>query len=319
MSTAVFSVEQVGPLTTIQDAGRTGFMRYGVPRSGPMDRGSFAIVQAALGLPAGGTAIETTLGGLTLRCIEGSVNFAVAGGDFRIMVDDRPAKSWAVSTIRAGSRLSIKAGHWGSWTYLGFAGAIASPEWLRSKATHALSGFGGGRLAVGQIIEVKDADDAQDKCGAIPCPVTARPRSHIRVVLGPQDRFFSPDIIVAFLTQPFMLTSEYDRMGVRLKGASLPMTGSLDMVSEPLVRGAIQVPGHGDPIVLLSDHQTTAGYPKIATVATVDQDAFVQLRTRQTVLFKAISPETAIEAARTRQLGMPRFLEHVRRRRPNSG
>ena len=76
------------------------------------------------------------------------------------------------------------------------------------------------------------------------------------------------------------------------------MTGSLDMVSEPLVRGAIQVLGHGDPIVLLSDHQTTAGYPKIATVATVDQDAFVQLRTRQTVLFKAISPETAIEAAK---------------------
>lgn len=96
------------------------------------------------------------------------------------------------------------------------------------------------------------------------------------------------------------------------------MTGSLDMVSEPLVRGAIQVPGHGDPIVLLSDHQTIAGYPKIATVATADQDAFVQLRTRQTVMFRAISPETAIEAARARQLSMPQFLEHVRRRNPTS-
>ncbi|NNC00706.1 hypothetical protein HI113_43365, partial [Corallococcus exiguus] len=81
-----------------------------------------------------------------------------------------------------------------------------------------------------------------------------------------------------------------------------------------LVRGAIQVPGHGDPIVLLSDHQTTAGYPKVATIATVDQDAFVQLRTRQTVTFRAISPETAIEAARTRQLITERFLERVRRR-----
>lgn len=220
MSTAVFIVEQAGPLTTIQDVGRTGFMRYGVPRSGPIDRSSFAIVQAALGQPAGGAAIETTLGGLVLRCIQGSVNFAVAGGDFRIEVDDQPAKSWMVSTIRAGSRLSIKAGHWGSWTYLAFAGAIAATEWLRSTATHALSGFGGGRLAVGQMIEVKDADDVQDRCGPIPYPVTARPRSHIRVVLGPQDRFFAPETIAAFLTQPFMLTSEYDRMGVRLKGVS---------------------------------------------------------------------------------------------------
>lgn len=311
MSTAVFIVEQAGPLTTIQDMGRTGLMRYGVPASGPMDRSSLAIVQAALGSGSGAAAIETTLGGLTLRCVAGSVTFATAGGGFQVEIDGAPIGSWTVSTIHAGSRLAIRPGHWGSWTYLAFAGTITAATWLGSTATHFASGFGGGRLGAGQRIEVRNAEIRQDRCGTIPCPVTARPHSQIRVVLGPQDHFFAPETIAIFLTRPFMLTSEYDRMGVRLKGDSLPVTVALDMPSEPLVRGAIQVPGHGDPIVLLADHQTTAGYPKIATIISVDQDAFVQLRMGQRVMFRAVSPEAAIAAARTRRMAASQFLKHV--------
>jgi biotin-dependent carboxylase-like uncharacterized protein len=311
MSRAIFVVEHAGPLSTIQDAGRSGFMRYGVPRSGPMDREAFAIAHAALGNPSGASAIETTVGGMTLHCLEGSVTFATAGGGFSVEIDGAAVGSWTVATIRAGSRLVIKPGHWGSWTYLAFAGTIVAPQWLGSTATHAVSGLGGGRLARGQQIEIAEAEIRETRCGAIPVPVTARPRFEIRVVLGPQDRFFTPETITAFLTRPFKLTSEYDRMGVRLKGASLPIAAALDMPSEPLVRGAVQVPGHGDPIVLLADHQTTAGYPKIATIASVDLDAFVQVRMGQSVLFKAVSAESAIAAARTRHLTAARFLEHV--------
>lgn len=313
MSRAAFVVEQAGPLTTIQDRGRPGYMRYGVTPSGPMDRASFAVVQAALGNPAGSAAIETTLGGVTLLCVEGGVTVATAGGGFRVEIDGEPVGSWTVTTVEAGSRLAIKPGHWGSWTYLAFAGAIVAPRWLGSAATHAVSGFGGGRLAAGQRIEVEDAAIRPERHGTIPFPVTAKPRSEIRVVLGPQDRFFAPETVAAFLAGPFKLTSEYDRMGVRLKGPALPIAGTLDMPSEPLVRGAVQVPGHGDPIVLLADHQTTAGYPKIATIATVDQDAFVQLRMGQSVAFRAVSAEDAIAAVRTRHLTAARFLEHVRR------
>ncbi|HEY8381218.1 MAG TPA: biotin-dependent carboxyltransferase family protein [Microvirga sp.] len=314
MSRAVFRVEQVGPLTTIQDRGRPGSMRYGVPNSGPMDRASFAIAQAALGNPPEAAAIEVSLGGLALACLEGEVTFAQAGGGFRLEVDGAPREAWSVSRIRAGQRLVVKPGFWGSWTYLAFAGVIEAPRWLGSQATHALSGFGGGRLAVGQEVVIAEARLRPGHEGSLPLPVTARPRPTIRVVLGPQDRFFAPETVAAFLDQSYVLTTDYDRMGVRLKGPPLPIAVPLDMPSEALVRGSVQVPGHGDPIVLLADHQSTGGYPKIATLASVDQDGFVQLRPRQTIQFRAITPEAAVAALRTGRLTLEGYLGMLERR-----
>ncbi len=118
MNVAVIEIEQAGPLTTIQDQGRPGLMRYGVPASGPMDRTAYGIAQAAIGneLSAGG--IEVSLGGLALRCLEGPVTMATAGGGFRVTLDGELVPSWGVSTLRTGSRLTIQAGQWGTWTYL---------------------------------------------------------------------------------------------------------------------------------------------------------------------------------------------------------
>lgn len=315
MNTALFVTEWVGPSTSFQDGGRPGFMRYGVPASGPMDRGAFAIANAALGNAPGATAIETSLGGLTLRCIEGAVTIAVTGGGFRVHVDGEAVGSWIAITVRAGSRIAISPGYWGCWSYLAFAGRLVSRAWLGSQATHITSGFGGGRLVQGQQIAVEAAEVRPECAADIPLPVTARPRSEARVVLGPQDRFFAPDTVARLLTQPFVLTSQYDRMGVRLKGPPLPISAPLDMPSEALVRGSVQVPGHGDPIVLLADHQTTGGYPKIATIASVDQDGFSQLRPRQAVAFRAISAEQAIEVARTRRRADVRYMTALRQAR----
>lgn len=314
MTDAAFVIEHAGPLTSFQDAGRRGYMRYGIPASGPMDRTAFAIANAALGNVAGSTAIETTIGGLTLQCVEGAVTIASAGGGFRLVIDGRAIGSWSALTVRAGSRLEIKPGYWGTWTYLAFAGRPAAPSWLGSQATHLISGFGGGHLARGQLIRIERAEIRPERTGDIPLPVLTRPRPEVRVVLGPQERFFAPDTIERFVTQPFALTGEYDRMGVRLSGPSLPIAALLNMPSEPLVRGSVQVPGHGDPIVLLADHQTTGGYPKIATVASVDQDMFVQLRTRQAVSFRAISVEQAITAARTRHRAVFAYLNRLNSR-----
>jgi biotin-dependent carboxylase-like uncharacterized protein len=311
---AAFVVDHAGPLTSFQDQGRPGYMRYGIPASGPMDRTAFAIANAALGNEAGAAAIETTIGGLALLCVEGAVTVATAGGGFRLSVDGREAGSWTALTVRAGSRLEIRPGHWGSWTYLAFAGRLVVPAWLGSSATHTISGLGGGRLSKGRRIEIAEAEIRPERTGDIPSAVPARPRPEVRVVLGPQDRFFAPVTIERLLTQPFALTTEYDRMGVRLKGPPLPIAASLDMPSEALVRGSVQVPGHGDPIVLLADHQTTGGYPKIATVASVDQDMFAQLRSRQTVTFRSISAEQAVAAARTRALANRGYLKALQSR-----
>jgi allophanate hydrolase len=308
MASASFTVAQAGPLVTIQDKGRAAMMRFGVPASGPMDRASFAIANAALGNPAGWPAIEISMGGLALDCTEGSLTIAVAGGGFRVEIDGVSLGSWIVATIRAGSRLVVRPGHWGSWTYLAFAGRLRATPWLGSLSTHALTGLGGGRLSAGQHIEIDDADLREPRIGEIPCPVSARPRPMVKVVLGPQDRFFAPESIETLLSQPFTLTDSYDRMGVRLAGPSLRPAATLDMPSEPILRGSIQVAGDGVPTVLLADHQTTGGYPKIATVVSHHLDGFVQLRSRAQVAFAAITPQAAVEAARTRHLAEQRFL-----------
>jgi biotin-dependent carboxylase-like uncharacterized protein len=300
MSRAVLEVEHAGPLTTIQDEGRRGLMRYGVPASGPMDRTAFGIAQAALGNEPGTAGIEVSLGGLTLRCLEGPVTIATAGGGFKVTIDGQITPSWGVATLQAGSRLAVQAGLWGTWTYVCVAGRIATSSWLGSCSTHLRSGLGGGRVMAGARLTVEASAQGADRCGAIVLPVTARPRHEIRVVLGPQDCFFSSQSVANFLAASYMLTNSYDRMGVRLRGPPLSISGSLDMPSEAVVRGSIQVAGDGIPTVLLADHQTTGGYPKIATIASIDLDAFVQLRPTALVRFRAVTPEQAVAQLRIR-------------------
>lgn len=313
MTRAVFLVEHAGPLTTVQDRGRFGYLRYGVTEAGPMDRQAFAIAQTALGNPPGAAAIETTIGGVSLRCIEGEVTVASVGGGFHALLDGKPVGAWAVFRLREGSLLTLRPGYWGSWTYLAFAGDIVASPWLGSRATNVLSSFGGLRLETGQRLEILDAECRPGRERDLPLPVTSRPRQEIRVVLGPQDRFFAPPTIRHFLSEPYTLSHEYDRMGVRLTGPKLPIVGQLDMPSEALPRGSVQVPGHGGPIILLADHQTTGGYPKIAVLASADQDGFAQLRSRDRVAFRAVTPEQAAQAARSRRTALQQYLSALER------
>ena len=190
MQRATLTVVNAGPLVTVQDAGRPGLMRFGIPASGPMDRGAFTIANAALANAGMAPAIEISLGGLDLVCEEGAVTVAVAGGGFTVQLDRLTLPSWVVFTLRAGQRLNVRPGPWGSWTYLAFAGQLQARRWLGSMSTHTTSGFGGSRLVAGQTIQIGDAETRAGREGPIACPVWARPRHHIRVVLGPQERFF---------------------------------------------------------------------------------------------------------------------------------
>lgn len=303
-----FTVVQAGPHVCVQDGGRAGLMRFGAPASGPMDRIGFAAANAALGNPVGGAGIEVSLGGLTLDCTEGSISFAVAGGGFSVSVDGRPLAPWVVAGLREGARLAIRPGRWGSWAFLAFAGQLRCRQWLGSAATHAPSGQGGGRLVAGDRLLIDAAEVRERRHRALAVPVSARPRAEVRVVSGPQDRFFSPSAKEAFMTSAFMLTDAYDRMGVRLAGPSLRPEAALDMPSEAILRGSVQVAGDGVATVLLADHQTTGGYPKIATVLDADLDRFVQLRSRDRVVFRAVDPQAAVDAFRTRRLSLQRYL-----------
>jgi biotin-dependent carboxylase-like uncharacterized protein len=300
MGDAIFRTAFAGPHASIQDGGRPGLMRFGVPASGAMDRKALALANLALGKNAGAAAIEISMGGLVLDCVSGATTLAIAGGGFIVERDGTRLGSWSTLPIKAGQKLTIRPGPWGSWTYLAFAGKLTATQWLGSAATHALSGFGGGKLTTGQEIAVTDTTQHGDAIRAIACPVWARPRQTLHVVLGPQDRFFSAEVINSLLTEPFHVTSAYDRMGLRLRGPSLAPRAALSIPSEAILRGSVQVSGDGVPTVLLADHQTTGGYPKIATILSDDLDGFVQLRTSDAVAFRAVTAAQAVQLARTR-------------------
>lgn len=313
MAEAVFEVRFAGPLVSVQDDGRAGMMRYGVPRSGPMDRKALAIANTALGNPPGAAGIEVSLGGLAMQCTEGAVTLAIAGGGFIVEAGGRKLGSWSVTTLRAGDRLAIRRGPWGAWTCLAFAGRVVAPSWLGSQSTHTLSGLGGGRIVTGATIRIADAEVRSPDRG-IPCPVSARPRAHLHAVFGPQDRCFAPQARAAFFGAPYQVTDAADRMGVRLKGAELALQGALSIPSEPILRGSVQVPGDGMPTVLMADHQTSGGYPKIATLMDDDLDGFAQLRPRDPVAFIDTSPERAVAIARQRARSFDTYLAALARR-----
>ncbi len=311
MVSAQFTVIHAGPHVSVQDGGRHGLARFGVTNSGAMDRSAHKFANAALGNPLGASVIEVSIGGLTLKCTEGSLTFAVAGGGFVVTIDEVVHPSWCVATIHAGSTLTIRPGGWGSWAYLAFAGDLQCKTWLGSASTHGSSGFGGGMIASRQLIIVDDANVIPHRKGAIPFPPPQEPRSYVRVVLGPQDRFFTPAALSDFQSQRFTLTNAYDRMGVRLSGPLLTVNAALNMPSEAIVRGSIQVAGDGVATVLLADHQTTGGYPKIATVLSDDLDGFAQLRSGASVKFRAVTPQVAIEARRERQKVLGDYLKSL--------
>ncbi|MBY4892666.1 biotin-dependent carboxyltransferase family protein [Rhodobacteraceae bacterium N5(2021)] len=317
MSTARFKVSFAGPLVSLQDAGRTNQMRFGVPASGPMDRFGFAAAHAMLG-QAAATAIEVSLGGLVLECVDGAVTCAVAGGAFSL---NAQAPGWQALTVAKGDRLTLRAGTWGSWCYLAFAGSIATEQWLGSSATHTLSGLGGGTLRAGDTIEIHDAAVRPGREGPYACPDIARPVSDICVILGPQDHHFAPDAVHTLTASPYRMTDAFDRMGVRLDGPALSLGDALSIPSEPILRGSIQVAGDGVPVVLLADHQTTGGYPKIATLLSSDTDRLAQLRAGDTFRFRAVTAAEAValtrrdhdgRAAALAALSAPRAtLEHL--------
>lgn len=311
MANASFAVIHAGPHVSVQDGGRKGTARFGVTGSGAMDRGALKFANAALGNPLGASVIEISIGGLTLKCTEGSITFAVAGGGFVVTIDDVMHPSWCVATIRAGSTLTIRPGQWGSWAYLGFAGDLQCKTWLGSASTHGSSGFGGGMIAARQVLTIENASVISHLKGSIPYPPAQEPRSFVRVILGPQDRFFTSAALSNFQSQRFTLTNAYDRMGVRLSGPVLPVNAALSIPSEAIVRGSIQVAGDGVATVLLADHQTTGGYPKIATVLSDDLDGFAQLRSGATVRFRAVTPQVAIEAMRARQKVIGEYIKSL--------
>jgi len=299
---AVLRVVSVGPGVTLQDGGRRGYLRYGVTAAGPMDPLAFATANLAVGCAHDAPAIEVSLGGVELAVEGGDLSVAVAGGVFRLVFDGREFTSPAVVRLTPQSRLAVRAGPHGAWCYVAVAGRLEVAATLGSVSTHTRSGIGGLRgraLAAGDALTVATPQTLEPAIATITAPWLERGGDAVRVVLGPQDDYFSVDQIAKFLQGPWILSSRSDRMAYLLDGAALSHAKGFNIVSDGIAMGAIQVPGNGHPVVLMADRQPTGGYPKIANVIGVDLGRLAQLRPGARIAFQAVDIDEAVKLRRT--------------------
>ncbi len=284
------TITRAGPLATLQDEGRFGFLRHGISASGPMDRGGYRLAGAMLAV-AGRTAIEFTAAGLEFTA-DGPLRAGCAGGAFRLAVNGHEREWPARLGLAAGDRVAITPGPAGNYGYVRFDREVDVPVVLGSRATNVAVGLGGykGRaLRAGDRIGLGGEGTAPDPA---PPPSGSGP---LRVMWGLHADHFDSAAREGFVRSGFIVTSNLDRMGVRLADRSRALAGPprLTLVSDAIVPGDIQILGDGTPIVLMRDHQPTGGYPRIATVVSADLDRFAQLRPGEEVRFIPVTLEHA--------------------------
>jgi antagonist of KipI len=284
-----------GLLTTVQDPGRPGFGALGVPPGGAADAHALRLGNLLLGNDEGAAALEVTLVGPELF-FEGEALVALAGAPFAATVEWEVVPVWSAMRVRAGSRLTLGRAVSGARGYLCVRGGIEVPRVLGSRSTDVATGFGGfdGRvLAAGDLLAFGKAGDAPRgrRVDAVAARWTGA-RRLLRVTSGPQAEWFAPEALAAFTARPFRVSASSSRTGVRLEGEPLVAPGR-SLVTEGVVAGAVQVPAGGLPIVLLVEHPSTGGYPKIANVISADLSALAQLRPGDAVRFELVSFEEA--------------------------
>ncbi len=312
MTARALTVLRPGLLTTVQDLGRWGHQAAGVPVAGAMDTYSLRLANGLVGNPESAAALEITLLGPTLRA-EAPLVVAVAGAVFDLQVDDRPVPHGAPVALAAGSVLRFLERRAGARAYLAVAGGLETPVVLGSRATHVVSRMGGldGRaLLVGDVLPVATgATRPAGRATRSPLPLAEAPGPRrLRVLLGPQDDWFTMSSVDALLGGTFSVSSRSDRMGFRLDGPMLTTKRPGELVSEPVAFGALQVPSGGAPILLMADRQTAGGYPKIATVITADLPLAGQLAPGEAVRFAACTRAEARSALIARERDLLRAL-----------
>lgn len=292
-------VRSCGPMTSLQDNGRIGQGRYGISRSGAMDRLALAAANALVGNAPGTAAIEFMLVGGSLELAEGSARIAFAGAPFSASLDGAPLAPFTATVMQAGQVLTIGSAASGIFAYLAVSGGFALEPDLGSLSLQRRAGIGGFK---GRALQAGDELPLQH--GSVSGPdlrlelPREDPAAPIRVVLGPQAHEFTEAVVSTFLGSVYAVTAEADRMGYRLSGPKLEHTRGHNIVSDGLIAGSVQVPGAGMPIVMMADHQTTGGYPKIATVISVDLRRLAQKRPGETIRFTAVPVEEAGRLAR---------------------
>lgn len=291
-------IHNPGILTTVQDAGRFGYQQFGMPVSGAMDTYSLQLANFLLGNNLNEACLEATAIGPEIE-FEGDTFIAICGADMLAKVNGRDINMNETIQVKSGDKLTFSGLKNGFRSYIGFAGGIDVPYVMESKSTYLrgrIGGYEGRALATGDILDIGE------------CSTSFKPRVankyqiHVykdnllaRVVAGPEANHFTIGGLAVFLGSEFELSSQCDRMGYRLMGKRIEHSLSSDIISSGIAFGTIQVPAHGEPIIMMADRQTTGGYARIANIISADLPYLGQLQPGDKIRFEEIDLPKAIE------------------------
>ncbi len=291
-------IVQPGPMTLVQDRGRAGFQQLGVSVSGAVDVDALDGGNRLVGNDLSAAAFEVMLGGLVVQFNE-PTEFALTGSDTGATLDGVPVSTNVSYLAHADATLQMGMAQGGLRAYLSVGGGVDLEPVLGSRSTHsasAIGGFEGRALVEGDLLPVGVPNNQAQSGNLLEIQIApvSNAELNIRIVLGPQDNEFSTNGVEALLNSSYSVTDQSNRQGLRLDGPVVEsLSGRYDIISDAVVNGSIQIPGDGKPIILLADRQTTGGYAKIATVATVDLPKLGQATPGTVISFEAISVDIA--------------------------
>jgi biotin-dependent carboxylase-like uncharacterized protein len=290
-------IASIGPASSVQDGGRPGSQRYGMPPSGAVDRLALAAANALVGNALFAASVEIGPFGAAFTARGGAVRIALAGARRSADIAGRAVAFDTSATLADGETLTLGFARGGSFSYLAIEGGFAGEPMFGSFAVNARAGLGSPYprpLQAGDELQAAATSGAAEQRIELP----AADNGPIRLVLGPQDDEFSDEAKTLFLEAEWKISPTSDRMGYRLEGPVIKHLHGHNIVSDGTVNGSIQVPGNGVPIVLMPDRGTSGGYPKIATVISADFGRFAQIPAGTGFRFKAVSMAEAQDAAR---------------------
>ena len=277
----MLTVQATGPLALLQDLGRPGCADLGVSPSGAADRDALRLANRLVGNPEGAAAIEVTLGGLVVTA-EDLAWVAVTGAPTQLSVNDTPTSSHTTVALRPRDLLRIEVPTSGLRSYLAVRGGIDTDLVLGSASRDTLSGLGPDPLQPGQQLAVGHSELPLPEADRAP---SRSPSRTLAITPGPRLDWFAESAWHRLLHDPWTVTQDCDRVAVRLSGPGLDRVRHNELPSEGLLRGSVQVPPSGQPLVFLSDHPVTGGYPVPAVLTEAAGDLAAQLRPGDVVRF----------------------------------
>lgn len=302
-----FTVIKPGLLSSLQDLGRTGYQHLGVSVGGAMDSRAHRLANLLAGNPESEATLEITLAGPTLA-FDAACCIAICGGELEPSINGRHVPNNRPLVVRAGDTLAFGRRQQGLRAYLAFHGGLDIEPVMGSRSTNLRSGLGGfqGRaLAANDVIGLRRSlphaslDALEDALWQqriyLPSGLGFQPRSTIRAMRGAHAPLFTDQALQNFFGSPYRISPQSERMGYRLQGPELPTRSREQLLSEVTSFGTVQVPPDGQPIVLMADRQTTGGYTKIAHVASVDLPLVAQHMPGDTLQFREVSVQEALD------------------------